>query len=107
MSKESPFLSNKKTDLVHPSTKIIFGEPNKRPRPVTSKVNSTSRKAVMQSRRENMAKIDRPPPKNAFTAFTNCSQSPEKQRLINFYFSAGSFKNVKKKIDKCKLSDLL
>lgn len=106
MSKESPFLSNKKTDLVHPSTKIIFGEPSKRPRPVTSKVNSTYRKAIMQSKRANLAQVERPPPKNAFTAFTNCSQSPEKQRLINFYFSAGSFNNVKKKIDKCRYSEL-
>lgn len=41
MSKESPFLhdSNGKK-LVHPSTKVIFGVPDKKPRPYTSKVNS-------------------------------------------------------------------
>ena len=48
MSKESPFLQeSNENNLIHPSTKVIFGVPDKRPRPYTSKANSMIRKSLI------------------------------------------------------------
>lgn len=99
MSKESPFLSNQPHQLVHPSTKIIFGEPEKKPRPFTSKVNTMFRKTLLEGRRNlnKDYKID-PAFKNSFTQFARCSQSPEKQKLMSFYNNSCTLKGLKKQM---------
>lgn len=103
MSKESPFLMNKNYELIHPSTKVIFGEPEKRVRPYTSKVNSMLRKSLFsaKNKRAEDSKVD-PAFKNSFSQFAKCSLSPEKQKLIAFYSSASTLKGLRKKIAKCK-----
>ena len=50
MSRESPFIQNNENAKIHPSTKIIFGEPDKKVRPYTSKVNSLLRKSLLSNK---------------------------------------------------------
>ena len=102
--KNSPFFANKKTDLVHPSTKVIFGEPDKKPRPFTSKVSSVLRKSLMLSRKGKVLnETNEPPvPKNALSAFAGTSMSSEKQKIVNYYGSSGSIKEIKNKVKKCE-----
>lgn len=101
MSKESPFLKGKAYELTHPSTKIIFGEPEKRVRPYTSKVNSLLRNTLLESRNKPKASKNPDPAfKNSFSQFANCSMSVEKQKLISFYSSASTMKGLRDKIAK-------
>ena len=109
MSKESPFLhdSNGKK-LVHPSTKIIFGVPDKRPRPYTSKANSMIRKSLIYHHKtSNYANKEDSFNTNAFTEFAKSSLPPEKQKLIAFYSSANTLKGLRKKIENGKLKFVL
>jgi len=104
LSKGSPFLSNKNTDLVHPSTKVIFEDPDKKLRPFTSKVNSALRKSLLQNRRGKILNEtkEKPAPKNALSAFAGTSMSPEKQKIVSYYGSSGSIKEIKNKVKKCE-----
>lgn len=111
MSKESPFLNfGNVQNLVHPSTKVIFGIPDKKTRPYTSKVNSMLRKSMNVNKghiKVKSTKANDPKFQNVFTQFANCSMSPEKQKIVSFYSSASTLKGLRKKVAKGKFNILL
>lgn len=106
MSKESPFLAGKPHEVIHPSTKVIFGEPEKKVRPFTSKASSMNRKSLLNPRNRVKEYKANPAFKNSFGQFAKCSMSTEKQKLISFYASASTLKNLRKKVSKCKYTFL-
>ena len=98
LSKESPFLGSSTGAIAHPSTKVIFGEPDKKARPYTSKVNHMLRKSLMSNK--GNIKVDKSniPSKHPFSAIMSQSMPPEKQKLITFFNSASSMKGLRQKV---------
>jgi len=85
--------------------KVIFGQPEKKPRPYTSKVNQMLRKSLNLNKGSiNIREICKSdlPAQNPFTEFTRCSMSPEKQRIIKFFGSAWTAKGLRENVSKCK-----
>lgn len=106
VSKESPFLTTTTGAIAHPSTKVIFGDPSKRPRPFTSKVNSMIRKTLASSSNKinikNLAKTD-VGSNSPFSDFASASMPVDKQKLIKFYSSACSLKGLREKVAQGKI----
>lgn len=99
ISLESPFLGSHPHSRPHPSTDIIFGEPDKKVRPMTSKINSVLRKSL-NGRKLGKAEIDSAF-KNSFGQFAKKSQSVEKQKVYSYmYGSSPSMKLIRAKMGK-------
>jgi len=89
MSRESPFLKGTHYEKIHPSTHIVFGEPEKKVRPYASKVNSLLRKSFQNGRsRVKQKKNQNPDPafQKSFGSFSKNSMSAEKQKIFSFMF---------------------
>ncbi|CAI2360490.1 unnamed protein product [Moneuplotes crassus] len=105
VSKEFPIFSKNPHQHTHPSTEIIFGEPEKRVRPMTSKVNSMIRKSlVLRNSRgasEKQKREQQPKYTNSFGQFAKRSLSPDKQKIYSFmYGSTSSLKKFRKRMSK-------